>query len=90
MGGPAAGNNQDLNPYQLVDTNQDMNTVAIVTGAPRTLGLALVQGLAQRLDAGSVVYLTGRDPQRVQAARAEVPAGRAEVRGPARRAPGWT
>jgi NAD(P)-dependent dehydrogenase (short-subunit alcohol dehydrogenase family) len=73
--------NQDLNLYQLVDINQGMNTVAIVTGATRNLGLALVQGLAQRLDAGSVVYLTGRDADRVAAARAEVPAGPAEVRG---------
>ena len=58
-----------------------MNTIAVVTGASRNLGLALVQGLAQRLDAGSVVYLTGRDPERVQAAQAEVQAGPAEVRG---------
>ena len=37
-------------------------SVAMVTGATRNLGLALVQGLAERLDEGDVVYLTGRDP----------------------------
>jgi NAD(P)-dependent dehydrogenase (short-subunit alcohol dehydrogenase family) len=67
-----------------------MNTVAVVTGATRNLGLALVQGLAERLDAGSVVYLTGRDPERMQTVLAEVRAdqagvraGRAEIRGTA-------
>jgi NAD(P)-dependent dehydrogenase (short-subunit alcohol dehydrogenase family) len=58
-----------------------MNTVAVVTGASRNLGLALVQGLALRLEPGSVVYLTGRDRGRVDAARAEMPPGPAEVRG---------
>jgi NAD(P)-dependent dehydrogenase (short-subunit alcohol dehydrogenase family) len=57
-----------------------MKRVAVVTGATRNLGLALVQGLAQRLDAGSTVYLTGRDPRRVETAQAEIPAARAEVR----------
>jgi NAD(P)-dependent dehydrogenase (short-subunit alcohol dehydrogenase family) len=58
-----------------------MNTVALVTGATRNLGLALVQGLAQRLDAGDVVYLTGRDPARVSDALATVTAARPEVHG---------
>src|SRR5260370_4930028 len=55
---------QVLTRYQSLDIHQLMNTVALVTGATRNLGLALVQGLAQRLDAGDVVYLTGRDPAR--------------------------
>jgi NAD(P)-dependent dehydrogenase (short-subunit alcohol dehydrogenase family) len=58
-----------------------MNKVAVVTGATRNLGLALVQGLAERLDAGDVVYLTGRDPARVSEALETVTAARAEVRG---------
>lgn len=53
----------------------------MVTGATRNLGLALVQGLAGRLDAGDVVYLTGRDPVRVSEALERVTAARAEVRG---------
>jgi NAD(P)-dependent dehydrogenase (short-subunit alcohol dehydrogenase family) len=58
-----------------------MNTVAVVTGATRNLGLALVQGLAQRLGAGGIVYLTGRNPVRVESALVECGAGGAEVRG---------
>jgi NAD(P)-dependent dehydrogenase (short-subunit alcohol dehydrogenase family) len=40
-------------------------TVAVVTGANQGLGFALVSGLAARLDPDDVVFLTGRDPQRV-------------------------
>jgi NAD(P)-dependent dehydrogenase (short-subunit alcohol dehydrogenase family) len=58
-----------------------MNTVAVVTGATRNLGLALVQGLAERLEAGDVVYLTGPDPTRVAEALETVTAARAEVHG---------
>lgn len=58
-----------------------MNTVAIVTGATRNLGLALAQGLAERLETSDVVYLTGRDPVRVSDAVAAVTAAHAEVRG---------
>ncbi len=58
-----------------------MNTVAIVTGATRNLGLALAQGLADRLEPGDVVYLTGRDPGRVSEALEKVTAASAEVRG---------
>jgi NAD(P)-dependent dehydrogenase (short-subunit alcohol dehydrogenase family) len=58
-----------------------MNTVAVVTGATRNLGLALATGLAQRLTAGDVVYLTGQDPARVSGALATLPAGQADVRG---------
>lgn len=58
-----------------------MNTVALVTGATRNLGLALVQGLAERLEAGGVVYLTGPDPARVSDALETITAARAEVHG---------
>jgi NAD(P)-dependent dehydrogenase (short-subunit alcohol dehydrogenase family) len=58
-----------------------MDKIAIVTGATRNLGLFLVQGLAQRLDACDIVYLTGRDPGRVAEAVGRVSGARAEVRG---------
>jgi NAD(P)-dependent dehydrogenase (short-subunit alcohol dehydrogenase family) len=53
----------------------------MVTGATRNLGLALAQGLAERLEAGDVVYLTGRDPGRVSDAVETVTAARARVQG---------
>ena len=53
----------------------------MVTGATRNLGLALAQGLAQRLRAGDIVYLTGPDPARIPDALATVSAARAEVHG---------
>lgn len=56
-----------------------MNKVAVVTGATRNLGLALVEGLAGRLEPGDVVYLTGRDPARVAEAVARLAAARGEV-----------
>src|ERR1700742_1095746 len=43
---------------------------ALVTGANQGLGRALVEGLAGRVDR---VLLTGRDPDRVRAAAAEIP-----------------
>lgn len=58
-----------------------MNAVAVVTGATRNLGLALAQGLAERLEAGDVVYLTGRDAGRVAEALETVTAAPAEVQG---------
>jgi NAD(P)-dependent dehydrogenase (short-subunit alcohol dehydrogenase family) len=61
-----------------------MNAVAVLTGATRNLGLALAQGLADRLEPGDVVYLTGRDRGRVSAALEQVAAAsakRADVRG---------
>jgi NAD(P)-dependent dehydrogenase (short-subunit alcohol dehydrogenase family) len=58
-----------------------MSTVAIVTGATRNLGLELVQGLAQRLEKGSVVYLTGPDSRRVADAVAKCPQTAAQVCG---------
>ncbi|MEC3956007.1 SDR family NAD(P)-dependent oxidoreductase [Nocardia sp. CDC153] len=58
-----------------------MTRVALVTGATQGLGLALAEGLAQRLGPDDVVYLTGRDLTRVTEAVAALPAGGARVRG---------
>jgi NAD(P)-dependent dehydrogenase (short-subunit alcohol dehydrogenase family) len=56
-----------------------MSRVAIVTGANQGLGFSVVEGLAQRLRAGDVVYLTGRDAGRVRAAVAQIADPVAEV-----------
>ena len=53
----------------------------MVTGATRNLGLALTEGLAQQLADGDVVYLTGRDADRVARAVEQISAAKAEVRG---------
>jgi carbonyl reductase 1 len=58
-----------------------MSKIAIVTGANQGLGFALAEGLAQRLEPEDVVYLTGRDPDRVRAASAGIARPRAQVRG---------
>src|ERR1017187_3096880 len=42
-----------------------MSRIALITGATRNLGFSLTEGLAQRLGADDVVYLTGRDAARV-------------------------
>jgi len=47
-----------------------MAKVAVVTGASRGLGLALVRGLCRRLGAGGIVYLTARDRGRGERAAA--------------------
>jgi NAD(P)-dependent dehydrogenase (short-subunit alcohol dehydrogenase family) len=57
-----------------------MSRVALVTGANQGLGLALVEGLAQELQADDFVYLTGRNGSRVAAAREQVGDVRASVR----------
>jgi NAD(P)-dependent dehydrogenase (short-subunit alcohol dehydrogenase family) len=57
--------------------------VAVVTGATRNLGLALAEGLAERLGQDDVVYLTSRDPERVSQALATIEAPRAQLRGEA-------
>jgi carbonyl reductase 1 len=49
-----------------------MSRIAIVTGANQGLGFALAQGLAQQLTHDDVVYLTGRDPDRVRGAAERV------------------
>jgi NAD(P)-dependent dehydrogenase (short-subunit alcohol dehydrogenase family) len=58
-----------------------MNRIAVVTGATRNLGLALVQGLAERLESDDVLYLTGPDPERVSRALEQLANPRAVVRG---------
>jgi NAD(P)-dependent dehydrogenase (short-subunit alcohol dehydrogenase family) len=58
-----------------------MSRVAIVTGATQGLGLALVEGLAARLDQADTVYLTGRSDERIDAALSSLGSTRAEVRG---------
>ena len=55
--------------------------VALVTGATQGLGLALVEGLAQKLSTEDTVYLTGRDAGRVAHAVEALPAGGAQVVG---------
>ena len=57
-----------------------MGRAALVTGATQGLGLALVQCLAARLGSEDVVYLTGRDGARIEAAQARLGAARARVR----------
>lgn len=61
-------------------SSRAMPRIAVVTGANQGLGFALAEGLAQQLDAGDVVYLTGRDPHRVRVAAERVTSPRAEVR----------
>jgi NAD(P)-dependent dehydrogenase (short-subunit alcohol dehydrogenase family) len=58
-----------------------MNKVALITGATRNLGFSLAQGLAQRLDASDLVYLTGRDATRVAQSVKELTETSAQVRG---------
>ncbi|NUU21839.1 MAG: SDR family NAD(P)-dependent oxidoreductase [Streptomycetaceae bacterium] len=57
-----------------------MSRIAVVTGANQGLGFALAEGLARRLAASDVVYLTGRDAGRVEQAAARVDGAVAEVR----------
>jgi carbonyl reductase 1 len=57
-----------------------MSRAALVTGANQGLGFALAEGLAQQLEPGDVVYLTGRDRGRVAAARERLSGAAAEVR----------
>jgi carbonyl reductase 1 len=53
---------------------------ALVTGANQGLGRALVEGLAARMTPEDLVLLTGRDPDRVEAAATEVASGPAVAR----------
>lgn len=52
-----------------------------MTGATQGLGFALAEGLARELSPRDVVYLTGRDADRVRAAVERVARPRAELRG---------
>jgi NAD(P)-dependent dehydrogenase (short-subunit alcohol dehydrogenase family) len=54
--------------------------VAVITGATQGLGLALVEGLAQRMGPQDTVYLTGRSIDRVTEAVRALPVGGARVR----------
>jgi carbonyl reductase 1 len=55
--------------------------IALVTGATQGLGLALVEGLAARLDPTDTVYLTGRNLDRITQTVTAMPGGGAQVRG---------
>jgi NAD(P)-dependent dehydrogenase (short-subunit alcohol dehydrogenase family) len=57
-----------------------MSTVAVVTAANQGLGFALVAGLARELGPEDVVYLTGRNAERVAAAGEQVDDARAGIR----------
>jgi NAD(P)-dependent dehydrogenase (short-subunit alcohol dehydrogenase family) len=48
---------------------------ALITGANQGLGRALAEGLAARMAPRDLILLTGRDPERVHTAAAEVAAG---------------
>jgi carbonyl reductase 1 len=80
---PRRSKDQDLDVCQSFDRPKDMNRIAVVTGATRNLGLELVRGLADRLEPGDAVYLTGPDAGRVARAVAGLSDGRAEIRGEA-------
>jgi NAD(P)-dependent dehydrogenase (short-subunit alcohol dehydrogenase family) len=58
-----------------------MSRIAMITGATRNLGYALAQGLAQRMNKNDIVYLTGRDPERVKESTRLAAGDGAEVRG---------
>jgi NAD(P)-dependent dehydrogenase (short-subunit alcohol dehydrogenase family) len=58
-----------------------MTTISIITGATRNLGFCLAQGLAERLEEGDIVYLTGRDPGRVAESVKRLAGTRARVIG---------
>jgi carbonyl reductase 1 len=62
-------------------TMSGMSRIALVTGASQGLGFALAEGLARWLDSRDVVYLTGRDRDRVRSAAERVAGARAQVSG---------
>jgi NAD(P)-dependent dehydrogenase (short-subunit alcohol dehydrogenase family) len=58
-----------------------MTKISIVTGATRNLGFHLARVLAQRLQRGDIVYLTGRDERRILESVGQMSGAQAEVRG---------
>jgi NAD(P)-dependent dehydrogenase (short-subunit alcohol dehydrogenase family) len=59
----------------------DLGKVSVVTGATQGLGFALVEGLAKQLTRADIVYLTGRDGDRVARAVERVSDAQARLRG---------
>lgn len=57
------------------------NRIALVTGATQGLGLALVEGLARRMNPADTVYLTGRNYERIAHAIDALGCTVAKVRG---------
>ncbi|MCA2230205.1 SDR family NAD(P)-dependent oxidoreductase [Nonomuraea aurantiaca] len=57
-----------------------MGRIAVVTGANQGLGFALAEGLAQHLAAADIVYLTGRDADRLREAAGRITGPGAEIR----------
>jgi NAD(P)-dependent dehydrogenase (short-subunit alcohol dehydrogenase family) len=47
-----------------------VSRVAVIAGANQGLGFALAEGLAQRLALGDIVYVTGRNAERLTDAAA--------------------
>jgi NAD(P)-dependent dehydrogenase (short-subunit alcohol dehydrogenase family) len=70
-----------LDSHQYIDNNENMNKIAVITGATRNLGFSLAQGLARRLDPADTVYLTGRDGGRVAQSLQKLDSSVAQVRG---------
>lgn len=58
-----------------------MSKVALVTGASRNLGFFLAKGLGERMADGDIVYLSGRNPARIEESVRLAGGGRAEIRG---------
>jgi carbonyl reductase 1 len=77
-GSPNSGGGTDQFPCWA--QHGPVNRIAIVTGANQGLGLALTEGLARRLTPDDVVYLTGRNDERVRDAATRIAAPVGEVR----------
>jgi NAD(P)-dependent dehydrogenase (short-subunit alcohol dehydrogenase family) len=56
-----------------------MSRIAVVTGANQGLGFALAEGLARRMAAGDIVYVTGRSAERLRDAAARISAPVADL-----------
>jgi carbonyl reductase 1 len=64
---------------RLIGQSGGMSRIAVVTGANQGLGFALAEGLARRLAAGDIVYLTGRSAGRLRDAAARISAPVADI-----------